>query len=468
MVSEAYVLGLVFIVLVCFIWSGSSLLTQYLYNSDYSFRSPFLLTYIGVSLFSLWLPAWFAIHIKESGILDPEGIEAIPTPSPPLPASNGRSPRNQHPPQHSEEHGGDNEDEDEEDVDVVLELNVASRYHRSSPSPSVRADDVAAPTTITRPSSRILSHPRKWTHSDHFYAALRIAPVWFVANWAYNASLAYTSITSSTVLASTGSVFTFLFAVLTHDESFNWIKLIGVLLGVSGSIVTALTDVNGSSSEDDGGGGGAVIEPCDNTVEYCYEQPWIGDVLGLASAVGYGAYAVQARLYCPHDESLYSMQLLLGYIGLICMVVLSPFALWQFHTAHLSHVVVLFLLVKGLFDNALSDYLWLRAVILTSATVATVGMGLTIPLAFLSDLWQGAEDVITMGSVTGALLVLSGFVVVNAATEDEHAVPEETEHELTNLSNDSLRPLNSWEDEEHELGESDGYPTYASQGHRVV
>ena len=36
------------------------------------------------------------------------------------------------------------------------------------------------------------------------------------------------------------------------------------------------------------------------------------------------------------------------------------------------------LLLKGLFDNVLSDYFWARAVVLTSATVATVGLGLTI------------------------------------------------------------------------------------------
>jgi hypothetical protein len=194
---------------------------------------------------------------------------------------------------------------------------------------------------------------------------------------------------------------------------------------------------------------------------------WLGDVLGLISAAGYGMYAVQTRLYCPHDENLYSMQLLLGYIGLICMVGLSPIALWQWTTVPLSCTVFGFLAIKGLFDNVLSDYLWLRAVILTSATVATVGLGLTIPLAFLSDLWQGAEDVITFGSVSGALLVLCGFFVVNHETDDEHADSVSVENrqrrpgggashhsqehqELSNLSRGPLRPLCSWEYDDDE------------------
>jgi solute carrier family 35 protein F5 len=46
-----YGLGLVFIVLVALIWALSSVMVQYMYNA-YAFDSPFLLTYIGVSLFT--------------------------------------------------------------------------------------------------------------------------------------------------------------------------------------------------------------------------------------------------------------------------------------------------------------------------------------------------------------------------------------------------------------------------------
>jgi solute carrier family 35 protein F5 len=55
----------------------------------------------------------------------------------------------------------------------------------------------------------------------------------------------------------------------------------------------------------------------------------LGDMLGLISAVGYAMYAVQTRVLCPHDEHLYSTQLLLGYLGLLNMVILSPVAAFQ-------------------------------------------------------------------------------------------------------------------------------------------
>ena len=145
-----------------------------------------------------------------------------------------------------------------------------------------------------------------------------------------------------------------------------------------------------------------------------------GDLLGLISAVGYGTYAVQTRVLCPKDESLYSMQTLLGYIGLLNLVALAPFMFYQLWSGavQLVWVVLGFLVVKGLFDNVLSDYLWLRAVMLTNATVATVGLGLTIPLAFVSDVVLGKADVLTAGQVLGALAVLAGFVLVNLGNRE--------------------------------------------------
>jgi hypothetical protein len=51
-------LGLLFIFIVAVIWSGSSVLLQYIF-SDLDFRSPFLITYIENSLFCLYLPLFY-------------------------------------------------------------------------------------------------------------------------------------------------------------------------------------------------------------------------------------------------------------------------------------------------------------------------------------------------------------------------------------------------------------------------
>lgn len=49
--------GIVFLCLVTIIWSFASFLTQYIY-ADLNFESPFILTFISSSFFSIYLPAW--------------------------------------------------------------------------------------------------------------------------------------------------------------------------------------------------------------------------------------------------------------------------------------------------------------------------------------------------------------------------------------------------------------------------
>ena len=324
MFTKEYLLGIFFIVLVALIWAASSVVAQFVYQTD-SFDSPFLLTYIGTSLFTLWLPVrfsskWLSISVSGSGgAQNDEGDVLLAEPS---------------------YHQTD---------DIAEQAVHALQTTESSPHvSSSRSGIEGGPIPQSAPNLEL------WTDDDHFRVALRIAPVWFVANWSYNASLLYTSITSSTVLASTSSLFTFLFAVLVKDESFSCIRLAGVLLGVSGGILTALHDASDDRrhllrwlSEDQDeklGDGDAAADAL----------ALLGDFLGLISAIGYGAYAVQTRVYCPKDESLYSMQLLLGYIGLLNMTILSPVALYVALSAgKMQWLVVGCVLLKGLFDNFL-------------------------------------------------------------------------------------------------------------------
>ena len=161
-----------------------------------------------------------------------------------------------------------------------------------------------------------------------------------------------------------------------------------------------------------------------------------------------------------------SMQLLFGYIGVWNLILLLPVAIWVIlssnaaaesqgtdpskwasssdgstdvvHTT-LTWSILIFLLLKGLLDNVLSDYLWARAVILTSATVASVGVGLTIPMAFAADWIMGNGHSTQGGEVLGAISVLIGFVFVNldgekGSSDDEEVTFEEDDGLGTNHS----------------------------------
>lgn len=315
------------------------------------------------------------------------------------------------------------------------------------------------------------------SHRDHISMAIKVAPIWFTSNYFYAISLELTSIASSTVLASMGSIFAFGFATCTKygDERVTKGKLLGVMLCFLGGVATTWTDVGDDSSHSDdttlNGGHNHHLRYLRHPASHLPHlfdltnkdspiRTLFGDLAGFFSAVGYGAYTVLLRHLCPKDEDRMSMQLLFGYIGVWNMILLSPVAIWvillssndgvnddnqegghpgdsdewepsqssdfsdeeggdtkNIHTT-LTWSIFLFLLLKGLLDNVLSDYLWARAVILTSATVASVGVGLTIPMAFVADWIMGSSSNdkngnTQAGEVWGALLVLLGFLFVN-------------------------------------------------------
>ena len=404
---------------------------QYLYQGLY-FNSPFLLTYIGTSLFVILIPSrllWerrYRIYARlkcfSSDNLNAPNEVIIPWSTNVV--------------ERSRKMLRDFGNWCYDDSDMMTEKDS---LHRGSGSLSPMRSRVTASDSFDRPLSPQRSGSPSFqpkaqcqvpehyilSHTEHIGMALRIAPLWFVSNYFYNLSLAYTTITSSTVLSSTGSVFTFIFSLTCGDERFSKWKVLGVLMAFLGSLLTALHDAS-NSNEDDG--------------DLYKHQIW-GDVAGLISAVGYGGYTVLVRVLCPADEDRMSMQLFLGYVGAINMVLLSPFLLWVFDgmngvqvqngdqtedqsqgmgeeeyygAQQLTMFVFLCLVAKGLLDNVLSDYLWARSIILTSATVATVGLGLTIPLALLSDVFiMQRGDVLDTSSVIGAILVLVGFVSVN-------------------------------------------------------
>jgi len=225
----------------------------------------------------------------------------------------------------------------------------------------------------------------------------------FLSDYAYNRGLLFTTVASSTVLVSSSCVFVYFLSVLLQIESFKWLSLVGVLLTVFGTTLTTLHDAQDQD------------EPGEND----YDQVLVvkGDMFSLIAAVGYAVYSVQARILCPEDEELFSMPLLLGYVGVICAVPLLPMAVFQFVQIEISWHLVMVLIVKGLLDFVVTDYLLFRAVMLTNATIANVGLGLSIPLAFVADALVQATQFSAL-QLTGAGIVLLGFVLVNG-TDDE-------------------------------------------------
>lgn len=466
--EASYLLGLIFIFLVSVIWSLASILVQYMYQG-LNFNSPFLLTYIGTSLFVILIPSrliWERWHYIQDALASTRptrgcggcGYFYSSSVSNNREGDNGEAlaivqRQNVIIPWATSQSIGSSQQSSlvemkenfqmqyssssfEETVGLAVTTNDGDVVaHEVDEAMSQVADndiDVETSTLTHRfpmtpdDNENLCDDTTNYifSHQDHMKMAIQVAPIWFISNYFYNLSLAYTTITSSTVLSSTGSVFTFIFSLTCGDEKFTCCKMLGVSLAFFGSVITSFHDASKSQS---------------NELDIYQHQLW-GDAAGLISAVGYGGYTVLIRNLCPTDENRMSMQLFLGYIGLMNMVLLSPAFLWVLgdmgckgeddvfsanlvqdmetpdgcNAQRLTAFVLACLIIKGLLDNVLSDYLWARAIVLTSATVATVGLGLTIPLALLSDIFlMQRNDVFSFGSICGAIFVLIGFVFVN-------------------------------------------------------
>ncbi|GJP38102.1 hypothetical protein CLOM_g22545 [Closterium sp. NIES-68] len=406
------------------------------------------------------------------------------------------------------------------------------RHDRGKRSGSIKATHSTQQHPGFKPSQSLAkSVPEsRWTRGRVAGVSLAICPVWFLAQFTFNLSLTYTSVTSNTVLSCTSSLFTFALSVYLLHEHFCLRKLLSVLLCVAGTVVVALADqaqasntlnaalsglsasgsINNSSSGVGLSGSGnstglgaaaldaAAVAEAAATVASNARESLFGDVLCLMSAGFYALYTTMLRSFTPaeggfeemgddeeggegeegrgsggeeeeargeegggegrvgeerrgeerrafaiktagkgkaeeqeekekeeeergegeEEEVPYSTALMFGYLGLFNLFLLAPIGLlvqWMrgewFAWPDASQWGLV--IGKGLLDNVLSDYLWARAVLLTTPTAATAGLQIQIPIALTVDSWK-AHSLPNTVHVIGAALVVLGFLGINS------------------------------------------------------
>ncbi|KAG0306091.1 hypothetical protein BGZ98_002998 [Dissophora globulifera] len=238
--------------------------------------------------------------------------------------------------------------------------------------------------------------------------------LWFAANWATNASLAYTTVASSTILASMSGFFTLAIGAALKTENFSPLKLIAVCGSVIGVALVSESDR-----------GNPNLEPT------APRSPLFGDFLALMSALFYGCYTVLLKVRIQ-NESRVNMSLFFGFVGLFNLLLLWPvFGLlhWTgvepFELPHDSRIIWM-IVINAFVGTFVSDYLWLLSMLMTSPLVVTLGLSLTIPLALLGDV-VGYGRVLGLGYWIGAGLVLAGFFGVNGVALTERNESERRE-----------------------------------------
>lgn len=242
--------------------------------------------------------------------------------------------------------------------------------------------------------------------------ALEFCILWFLANYFAAACLEYTTVASSTILASTSSIWTLLLGSLMRVERFTLLKLIGVLASLGGVALISLVDVSGDTDSNRG--------------SFPHKTPRelaVGDVMAFVSAVLYGFYTVFMKSRIG-DESRINMPLFFGLVGLANVVLLWP----GFVVLHLTGVEpfelpptrrILNIVLINSASSLVSDFCWAYAMLLTSPLIVTVGLSLTIPCSLVGQMVLDSQYASALYWVGAAIMVLSFLFINHEDGKDE-------------------------------------------------
>ncbi|CCK68798.1 uncharacterized protein KNAG_0B03560 [Huiozyma naganishii CBS 8797] len=383
--SKNWTLGLMMLALVVLLWVLSSFLINIIFESG-SYRKPFLITYINTAAFMFYLvPTWHNIirnynqtgnfYIHEELLFQEEGTTVHTA---------------------EEETNGGNPVSGSETGDDNTARNLL-----------VRKNDVEHEENDG--NLQRLSLPETIKLSAQFCI------LWFLANFATNAALAYTSVSSQTILSSTSSFFTLFIGALCNVESINRLKLIGAVISFVGITLVTRSDSNQKYKKTIG-----ILDDTDG--EHTF-YVFIGNLLALAGALFYGVYSTLLKKKVV-DENRINMKIFFGFVGLFTVLLLWPSLLVLDHLGWETFELprdpqVIFIILLNCVITFISDFCWAKAMLLTSPLTVTVGLSVTIPVAIFGD-FIFRHKKMSFVYLIGAVFILSSFFIISRSSEEEH------------------------------------------------
>ena len=245
------------------------------------------------------------------------------------------------------------------------------------------------------------------------WLSLEFCLLWFFANYFVAACLEYTTVASSTILASTSSIFTLIFGSMLKVEAFTMRKLIGCFMSLAGIIMISSVDLTGNSDKNRG-----------DFPHKSHKELAIGDVLALASAIMYGIYTTVMKKRIG-DEGRIDMILFFGFVGLFNLVTLLP-GLFVVHVLDIERFqlpptkwITTVVLINSV-TSLVADVSWAYAMLLTSPLVVTVGLSLSIPLSLFGQMIINGQTSSLVYWI-GAAVVLISFIFVNHQSRERKA-----------------------------------------------
>ncbi|KAL8292553.1 hypothetical protein RQP46_001165 [Phenoliferia psychrophenolica] len=400
--QSQYLVGTVLLVGVVFLWVGS-MFTSMAYNK------PFLITYLCTASFTLYLVRPAFSEFKKArlrragwaGLAAAKTDSDVETPYQSIGAT---------------------------DTIIRPDFSFRPRSHSRSLSRVRTISRAQSIETIERPEVPL-------TTRQTASLALVFCGLWFTANWAMNAALGYTSVSSTTILSSMSGFFTLGVGACVGVDEITPAKLGSVVLSVIGVVVVSKADHDLPSLPSDGGSSDPTLPTA----------PLLGDALALASALAYAFYVILLKVRIK-NEARVSMTLFFGFVGLFNILLIWPIGVilhftrmevWEW--PHGTKLWISIAINAGI--TFVSDALYLRAMLMTSPLAVTLGISLTIPLAMAGDIYRGTQ----LGGwkiYLGGALVLGSFVANGlmdlAATEDEEEIEEAPIGRRLNSEDDPL------------------------------
>ncbi|XP_057968821.1 uncharacterized vacuolar membrane protein YML018C-like isoform X1 [Malania oleifera] len=368
-----YRAGLLLIITIVILWVTSAEVTQGVFKE---YNQPFAVTYFGTSLLVVYLPIAF---IKDWLCNTMRNRSRTDTSSTDEEAMDGSDPVKCESAQNF--------------LEIELEglLPVTDRDVEEGKALVVGCED----------DGNLAEQGRKLNPREVVTLGLCLAPVWFITEYLAHASLARTSVASTTMLFSTSGFFTLFIGALLGEDTISIAKVVCVFVSMAG---VAMTTFGSSWTADESQNG---------------KHSLLGNIFGLASAVIDGLFFVLLKKFAGEDGERVDLQKLFGFIGLFTLVALWSLA-WPLTALGIESNFFLprsfktaeIVLANSFVGTVLSDYLWALGVVWTNPLVSALGESLTIPLAMASDMVIHGRHY-SVVYILGSALVFLGFVGAN-------------------------------------------------------
>ena len=398
--NRKWTLGLVLLGVVVVLWVLSSYLVNILFENNL-YRKPFFITYINTACFSFYLIPQLDTVRSEFGKGGADRRNSASSISPLVADTSSSFNNNNNNYNDTQSHVYTKSTSDVKEVGIV--------YNTSEIDTSKSTNDI--------------ENRGKLSFGETISLSAQFCILWFLSNFATNASLSYTSVASQTILSSTSSFFTLFIGSLCHVERLSKPKIVGSLISFVGILLITNSDTST---------GHAQVEPplgVPTTGPKGIEQ-LMGNILALLGAACYGIYSTLLKKKVG-DESRVNVKLFFGFVGLITLLCLWPslilLHLLKWETFELpKNRDALLIILANCAIIFVSDFCWAKAMLLTSPLTVTVGLSITIPLAILGD-FVFRDKRMSLFYLLGALCIIGSFLAISMdAEKDDEASSRES------------------------------------------